>query len=220
MSLLLIVIALVALMTLAVEGRVRFPVLNRVVIAVISPVNSCIQTFTGAASSLEKKLEAITTMEAENEQLKKENAELRRANIAMAEFYAENQRLTKLLQYKEHVPEQKLLPAKVVGRNMGDLQDVVIIDRGSADGLDKEMAVVTGDGIVGLVEEVYPAAAKVMLITSSRCKIGARILRADSRAVGVICGRSMENMPLEMEHLPREADVRKGDVVITSGFSG
>ena len=81
MSLLLIVIALVALMTLAVEGRVRFPVLNRVVIAVISPVNSCIQTFTGAASSLEKKLEAITTMEAENEQLKKENAELRRANI-------------------------------------------------------------------------------------------------------------------------------------------
>ena len=207
MSLLLIVIALVALMTLAVEGRVRFPVLNRVVIAVISPVNSCIQTFTGAASSLEKKLEAITTMEAENEQLKKENAELRRANIAMAEFYAENQRLTKLLQYKEHVPEQKLLPAKVVGRNMGDLQDVVIIDRGSADGLDKEMAVVTGDGIVGLVEEVYPAAAKVMLITSSRCKIGARILRADSRAVGVICGRSMENMPLEMEHLPREADV-------------
>ena len=100
MSLLLIVIALVALMTLAVEGRVRFPVLNRVVIAVISPVNSCIQTFTGAASSLEKKLEAITTMEAENEQLKKENAELRRANIAMAEFYAENQRLTKLLQYK------------------------------------------------------------------------------------------------------------------------
>ena len=137
MSLLLIVIALVALMALAVEGRVRFPVLNRVVIAVISPVNSCIQTFTGAASSLEK-----------------------------------------------------------------------------------EMAVVTGDGIVGLVEEVYPAAAKVMLITSSRCKIGARILRADSRAVGVICGRSMENMPLEMEHLPREADVRKGDVVITSGFSG
>lgn len=92
MSLLLIVIALVALMTLAVEGRVRFPVLNRVVIAVISPVNSCIQTFTGAASSFEKKLEAITTMEAENEQLKKENAELRRANIAMAEFYAENQR--------------------------------------------------------------------------------------------------------------------------------
>ena len=217
MSLLLIVIALVALMTLAVEGRVRFPVLNRVVIAVISPVNSCIQTFTGAASSFEKKLEAITTMEAENEQLKKENAELRRANIAMAEFYAENQRLTKLLQYKEHVPEQKLLPAKVVGRNMGDLQDVVIIDRGSVDGLDKEMAVVTGDGIVGLVEEVYPDAAKVMLITSSRCKIGARILRADSRAVGVICGRSMENMPLEMEHLPREADVRKGDVVIRFG---
>ena len=113
-----------------------------------------------------------------------------------------------------------MLPAKVVGSNMGDLQDVIIIDCGASAGIDKEMAVVTGDGIVGLVDEVYPNAAKVMLITSSRCKIGARILRADSRAVGVIKGRSTEGLPLEMEHLPREADVRKGDVVVTSGLSG
>lgn len=220
LSLLLVLIGLVALMALAIDGRVRFPMLNRVVIAVLSPINSGIQTLTGTVASLHSKVQAITTMEAENKQLKKENAELRRANIAMAEFYAENKRLSKLLQYKEQVPEQKLLTAKVVGRNMGDLQDLVIIDRGAADGINKEMAVVTGDGLVGLVEEVYPDAAKVMLITSSRCKIGARILRADSRAVGVISGRSVENMPLEMEHLPREADVIKGDVVVTSGFSG
>ncbi|WP_177564819.1 rod shape-determining protein MreC [Phascolarctobacterium sp.] len=220
LSLLLVLIGLVALMALAIDGRVRFPMLNRVVIAVLSPINSGVQTLTGTVASLHSKVRAITTMEAENEQLKKENAELRRANIAMAEFYAENKRLSKLLQYKEQVPEQKLLPAKVVGRNMGDLRDLVIIDRGAADGINKEMAVVTGDGLVGLVEEVYPDAAKVMLITSSRCKIGARILRAASRAVGVVSGRSVENMPLEMEHLPREADVIKGDVVVTSGFSG
>lgn len=220
LSLLLVLIGLVALMALAIDGRVRFPMLNRVVIAVLNPINSGVQTLTGTVASLHSKVQAITTMEAENKQLKKENAELRRANIAMAEFYAENKRLSKLLQYKEQVPEQKLLTAKVVGRNMGDLQDLVIIDRGAADGINKEMAVVTGDGLVGLVEEVYPDAAKVMLITSSRCKIGARILRADSRAVGVISGRSVENMPLEMEHLPREADVIKGDVVVTSGFSG
>lgn len=84
-------------------------------IAVISPVNSGIQTFTGAASSLGNKLKAITTMEAENEQLKKENAELRRANIAMAEFYAENQRLTKLLQYKEHVLNRNYCLPKLWG---------------------------------------------------------------------------------------------------------
>lgn len=220
LSLILAIIAVFALMALAIEGRVRIPLFNRAVIAVISPVNSGVQSVTGAVASLNNKIKAVTTMEAENEQLKKENAELRRANIAMAEIYAENKRLTDLLQYKERSPNLHLLPAKVVGRNMGDLRDIVIIDRGSNNGLDKEMAVVTGDGIVGIIEEVYPDAAKVMLITSSRCKIGARILRADSRAVGVISGRSMENMPLEMEHLPREADVKKGDIVITSGFSG
>lgn len=220
LCLLLIVMTLLALMALAINGRMHFPLLNRAVLAVMTPVNNVVQSVTGSVGGVQKQLQAATTMQAENEQLKKENAELRYANIAMAEFYAENQRLTKLLQYKEHAPELQLLPAKVVGRNMGDLQDVVIIDRGSADGLAKEMAVVTGDGMVGLVEDVYPTAAKVLLVTSSRCKIGARILRADSRAVGVIHGRSLENMPLEMEHLTREADVQPGDVVITSGFSG
>lgn len=219
LSLFLLVTVLVALMILAIEGRVRFPLLNRTIIAVMTPINNGVQGVTGTVANVYKKIQAVTTLETENQQLKKENAELRQANIAMAEFYAENQRLTKLLQYKERSPSQQLLTVKVVGRNMGDLKDSIIIDRGSDDGIDKEMAVVAGDGMIGLVEEVYPGAAKVMLITSNRCKIGARILRAESRAVGVARGLGVESMPLEMEHLPREADVRKGDVVVTSGFS-
>lgn len=219
-GLLLCIVTLLAFMLLAIDGRLRFPLINRGVLAVLSPINSVTQTFTGWGTAVNKKISSVTTLEADNEKLKRENAELRWANIKMAEFYAENQRLTRLLKYKDQSPEKQFLPAKVVGRNIGDLQDIVIINRGLNNGVEKDMAVVTGEGIVGLVEEVYSDAAKVKLIGSNRCKIGARILRAESRAVGVIRGRGAEQMPLEMEHLPREADVRKGDVVVTSGFSG
>ena len=58
-----------------------------------------------------------------------------------------------------------------------------------------------------------------MLVTSTRCNVGARILRANSRAVGIVAGRGGDNVPLLMEHLPREAEVYAGDVVVTSGYS-
>ena len=59
-----------------------------------------------------------------------------------------------------------------------------------------------------------------MLITSPRCKIGARVLRADSCAVGVVGGKAVNNDMLLMEHIVREASIRQGDVIVTSGYSG
>lgn len=83
----------------------------------------------------------------------------------------------------------------------------------------QDMAVVTVNGLVGLVDEAYPSSARVTLVTSTRCNVGARILRANSRAVGIVTGRGGNNVPLLMEHLQREADVLPGDVVVTSGYS-
>ena len=84
----------------------------------------------------------------------------------------------------------------------------------------REMAVLNGSGLIGVIDEVYDDYAKVLLITSARCKVGARVLRVDSRAIGVVNGRSGIRDTLIMEHIFREANVKKGDVVVTSGYSG
>lgn len=215
----LAVFVALAMLTLAVAGRSRFPLVSRAVTAVVLPAEAALTGMMHAGDSVRGYWRALTVLQSENEQLKKENNELRRANITFADLYAENKQLRELLDYKEAHRSQRLVPAKVIARNFGDLRDSFYIDAGSSKGLSRDMAVVH-DGLVGVIDEVYEDYAKVLLITSPRCKVGARILRSDSRAVGVAGGRSALEGRLVMEHLFREASVRENDVVVTSGFSG
>ena len=85
--------------------------------------------------------------------------------------------------------------------------------------LDEILRIADANKGITVVDEAYASSARVMLVTSTRCNVGARILRANSRAVGIVAGRGGDNVPLLMEHLPREAEVYAGDVVVTSGYS-
>ncbi len=219
LSLGLVITVLLALFAMALHDPLRFPVVNRVVTAVITPFAAAASAVGGWVDDTGDAMTTAKSLQQENEALKSEINELRYANIAMAEIYAENQRLREMLNYKNSHPDQSLVVAKVLGRTPGDLRDGLFINKGTDDGIREDMAVVTADGLVGLVDEVYPSTSRVMLITSTRCNVGARILRASSRAVGIISGRGSDNVPLLMEHLPREAEVIAGDVVVTSGYS-
>ncbi len=215
----LAVAVLLTLFAMALHDPLRFPVVNRVVTAVITPFAAASNAVGGWVNDTGDAMTTVKTLQQENETLQNEISELRYANLAMAEIYAENQRLREMLNYKNSHPEQRLAVAKVLGRAPGDLRDSLYIDKGTDDGVQQDMAVVTPQGLVGLVDEAYPSSAKVTLVTSTRCNVGARILRANSRAVGIVTGRGSDNVPLLMEHLQREADVLPGDVVVTSGYS-
>jgi rod shape-determining protein MreC len=115
---------------------------------------------------------ALTVLQSENKELKRENVELRNANVAMAAVYAENKQLRELLNYKEQHRTQTTRAAKVIARNFGDLRDSMYINIGKDAGLKREMAVLNGSGLVGIIDEVYDDYAKVLLITSARCKVG------------------------------------------------
>ncbi len=210
---------LLALFGMALHDPLRFPVINRMVTAVVTPFAAAGSAVSGWLDDTGEAMTSAKTLQQENENLQNEINELRYANLAMAEIYAENQRLRGMLNYKNSHPEQHLVVAKVLGRTPGELRDSLYIDKGTDDGVSQDMAVVTVEGLVGLVDEAYPSSARVTLVTSARCNVGARILRANSRAVGIVTGRGGDNVPLLMEHLQREADVLPGDVVVTSGYS-
>ena len=219
MLIVLAVFVLLAMLSMAVAGGSRFPLINKVVTAIVLPAESGINSIGHAGSSLRGYWKALTVMQKENAQLKEDNEELRSANIQMASVYAENKQLRALLDYKEEHRSQKVVAARVISRNYGDLRDCIYIDAGKDKGLAREMAVVNG-GLVGIVDEVYSDYARVLLLNSPRFKVGARILRADSRAVGVVGGRTSADEKLVLEHVFREASIREGDVVVTSGYSG
>ena len=187
---------LVALFAMALHDPLRFPVINRVVTAVITPFAAASSAVGGWVDDTGEAMTTVKTLQQQNESLQSEINELRYANLAMAEIYAENQRLREMLNYKKSHPEQRLVVSKVLGRTPGELSDSLYIDKGTDDGVQQDMAVVTVNGLVGLVDEAYPSSARVTLVTSTRC-----------------------NVPLLMEDLQREADVLPGDVVVTSGYS-
>ena len=210
----------IGMMSLAISGKSRFPVVNSGVAMVVLPFEKAANFMAHTCDGLRGYWQALTTLQGDNERLQKENKELRNANIKMAAIFSENQQLRRLLNYKEQHQSQTVVPAKVIARDFGSLRDSLYIDIGKDKGLTKEMAVVDGTGLIGIVDQVYDDYAKVLLITSSQCRIGAIVLRHDSRAVGITNGKGDAGDDLLMRHIYREADIKEGDIIVTSGYSG
>jgi len=137
------------------------------------------------------------------------------------ELEAENQRLTQILNYTQSHPEQELIVASVTGKDPGNWFEVFTIDRGRADGVEKDMAVITPDGLVGIVEETGQNWARIMSITDARSGVAALVER--TRDIGVVKGSVDPNAldaVLSMEYLPLDTDIVAGDTLITSGLDG
>lgn len=215
----LFVVVMLCMLAMAVAGRSRFPLVNSAVATVMLPVESGLTSLGTAGDGIRGFWKALTVLQSENKKLKEENTELRSANIQMATLFAENQQLRALLDYKEQHKTQKVVAAKVIARNFGDMRDCIYIDAGKDKGLKPDMAVVNG-GLIGVVDEVYNDYARILLLSSPRCRVGARVLRADSRAVGVVGGSVTTKDSLLMEHVFRDASLREGDIIVTSGYSG
>lgn len=208
-----------AMLALSIAGKSRFPLVNSMVAAIVLPMENGITSLGHGMDGIRDYWRAMTVLQEENAHLKQENTELRYSNIRMASLYAENKHLRSLLDYKEEHSDQTLVGAKVISRNHGAIRDSIYINAGRDKGVDVDMAVVNG-GLIGIVDEVYANYSRVLLLTSSRCKVGARVMRVSSRAVGVVGGTGLEKEELALEHIVREENLNVGDVIVTSGYSG
>ena len=173
----LFVLVLCSMLALAISGKSRFPLINKAVATVVMPIENALVAIGNTGDNIRGYWRALTVLQSENKELKKENVDLRNANVAMAAIYAENKQLRELLNYKEQHRTQTTRAAKVIARNFGDLRDSMYINIGKDAGLKREMAVLNGSGLIGVIDEVYDDYAKVLLITSARCKVGARALK-------------------------------------------
>ena len=130
------------------------------------------------------------------------------------EIEEENKRLRKLLNLKEHSIYEGLA-SSVIAREPGNWFQALLLDRGERSGVKKNSIVVTPEGLVGRVIKVNKSSSQVLLITDPGSEIGVLVQR--SRIQGVIQGKGRY---LILKYLPLEADVREGDLIITSGLEG
>ncbi|MCB0366875.1 MAG: rod shape-determining protein MreC [Bdellovibrionaceae bacterium] len=148
-----------------------------------------------------------------NRVLTQDNAELRAQLGALTELKMENQRLNELLAFRQK-SKMDLLAAKVVGRDLLADHHSITINRGSNNGIAKNMAAITTGGVVGYVFRVEPFTSQILLLVDRYAVIDAIVQR--SRARGIVEGRSPDGCRLR--YLNRSDDVQMGDLVVTSGL--
>lgn len=168
---------------------------------------------------------ALHSTREENLRLRAENDQLKLRNRELETQAGEAQRLAALLSFRQAHPEASLMAAQVVGSNAPMMQAQIIgasadpnshtmfINRGDRDHVRRNMGVITPDGIVGKIVEVFPGTAQVLLINDKESGVGA--LFADTRTHGVIKGAG-DPQPL-MDYIVNDDKVQVGEAIVTSG---
>jgi rod shape-determining protein MreC len=151
----------------------------------------------------------------ENEDLKRRLADAQ-IEIQQERALADQSRtLQQLLELRDHTA-LKTTAAQIIGAAATPDFRTLTIDKGSRDGLRRDMAVIAPAGVVGRVVVPSGRAAKVQLLVDRNAAAGVVIER--SRAQGVVVGS--DNGQLLMDYVPETSDVAVGDRVVTSGIDG
>lgn len=160
---------------------------------------------------------ALRGVHAENEGLRRRVADLEVALQQEHALAARSQQLQKLMDLKSQATVPTLA-AEIIAGNPDPVMRTVTIDRGSADGVQADMAVIAPGGVVGrVIGPVAMHAARVQLIIDRNAAAGALIER--TRAGGMVVGAEA-NPPLRLELVSNLADVQVGDSVVASGVDG
>jgi rod shape-determining protein MreC len=149
---------------------------------------------------------------AENRQLKDQIEHMRLEQVRLEEDAAQARRLQTLLAFKEQFISHTVA-AQVIGSSGSDLSRTIYIDKGENSGIQRDMAVMTADGIVGKVLVVYPSLSQVLLISDQSSGVGA--LLEKTRLQGVLRGTA--NGEVMLERVMSDEQVPIGETVLTSG---
>lgn len=152
----------------------------------------------------------------QNRRLRQMNTELSLENQMLREAQLENLRLRKLLSFREREKLTSILLAEVIAREPSRQLNSILIGCGIRQGLEKNMSVVTSQGLVGRVVEVYPNAALVQLLMDRNCPVSAMIHR--SRVSGILTYEA--GTAFRLKNVLWRMDVAEGDTVISSGLGG
>jgi len=154
-----------------------------------------------------------------NKRLERELASLKLENLMLEGFQRENERLRRLLSFKQHVPFETL-GATVIGFSPSLWENKIIINRGSNDGVRKKMPVISYNGaLVGRVDYVGSSSSQVSLIYDPEFMVGGIVQRNDSRTIGIVKGQLNDDEMNIMDKISWDADIKKDDIIVTSGFS-
>ena len=195
--------------------------LNAVAGYVFVPMQKGINSVGTFLSEKADNLKTLNDVMQKNKELQAQVDELTQElnTIKLEQYDLENYR--SLLELDEKYPGYEKVAANVIGKDAGNWFNTFIIDKGSKDGIEKDMNVLAGSGLVGIVTEVGPNYAKIRSIIDDTSNVsGMDLSTSDNCIIRGSLQRMNENQEIEFSDL-KDSDnqVQEGDQIVTSYIS-
>jgi rod shape-determining protein MreC len=184
----------------------------------LEPLQASVTSVFGQAEDVASVVRRMTELSRQNDQYREEIDRLQAEIARLRELEVENRDLRNLLGLKQRAGTGELLPVRVIARDPSPFVQAITLDRGTDDGVQEGMTIITWRGVVGRVSRVSPTSSKVLLITDTSSSISGRIQSSESRVTGIIRGRPEGG--LVMHRIPQEETLQTGETVVTSDFGG
>ena len=220
-ALVLIVVLVAQLLALAVQVKRPAPgtpdqagvsLIRYVVVTVVTPPERWLHNIGLGIRGVWSGYLDLVHVRQEDAALKSEIERLRLEQASLAEDAKQGQRLQQLLDFQQHYI-YKTLPAQVIGVSGTDQSRTLYIDKGAKDGLASDMPVVTADGIVGKLKDVFDHKSLVLLVSDPTSGVG--VMLETTRTRGILKGVSFGQV--QVINVSPDERIKAGERVVTSG---
>jgi rod shape-determining protein MreC len=155
-------------------------------------------------------------LQQENEDLKARLLILERRALKYAALASENNELRRLMNSSD-VLDDRVIVGEVVGVSPDPFSHEIVINKGSSDGVKPGQAILDAHGLMGQVIQTSQVTSRVLLVSDSSHAVPVEVVRNGLRAI--LLGTGDPNT-LDLVHVPDTADIREGDLLVSSGLGG
>ena len=209
-----VTVAHIILISAQVNTRTGVPMLEAATFGTFAEVQRATTSVVGGVQDSWNNYFALQRVRGENEQLKAEMAQLRVQMQQERALAQQSRELQQLLDLRSSL-QIETTAANVIGAGASAEFRTMTLDKGTAEGLKPDMAVISPDGVVGRVILPTGRAAKLQLLIDRNAAAGAMIERTRAQGLAMGTGAGMR-----LDYLSGTADVKPGDRVVTSGIDG
>ena len=155
-------------------------------------------------------------LQEENEDLRARLLILERRALKYAALASENNELRRLMNSSE-VLDDRVIVGEVVGVSPDPFSHEIVINKGRSDGLFPGQAILDAQGLMGQVVQSSQITSRVLLVSDSSHAVPVEVVRNGLRAILLGTG---DTDTLDLVHVPDTADIREGDLLVSSGLGG
>lgn len=190
-----------------------------IVTTVLSPMQRGINSVGNSVFSWNENVKTKKQLKEENEQLQEKLNAMRMQNRILQQDQVELERLQDLLKLKAKYKKYNTVGARVISKGSGNWFEIFAIDKGSKDGIKKDMNVIADNGLVGIVYDVTAHSAKVRAIINDTSMVSSMFLKTKDNCIVKGSLDTMADGYLEVVYIDKDAKVKNGDELVTSYIS-